>query len=74
MVIYYTEFYNLNILLYYLCIYLEVHDETRIMELHKKRNCLASYCKLVIYNIIPTKSAASIFKYYVKVKFQYTCI
>lgn len=48
---------------------IEVHDETRIMELHKKRNCLASYCKLIIYNIIPTKSAASIFKYYVKVRF-----
>uniref|UniRef100_A0A1A9X0J4 SCD domain-containing protein n=1 Tax=Glossina brevipalpis TaxID=37001 RepID=A0A1A9X0J4_9MUSC len=44
----------------------DVQDENRIMELHKKRNFLASYCKLVVYNIIPTKSAASMFKYYVK--------
>jgi len=42
-------------------------DETRIEELHKKRNFLACYCKLVVYNIIPTMRAASIFKYYVKV-------
>lgn len=46
---------------------LDVQDETRIMELHRKRNFLASYCKLVVYNIIPTKSAAEIFQYYVKV-------
>lgn len=44
-----------------------VQDETRIEELHKKRNFLACYCKLVVYNIIPTMRAASIFKYYVKV-------
>ncbi|XP_017860100.1 PREDICTED: cohesin subunit SA-1 [Drosophila arizonae] len=41
-------------------------DETRIEELHKKRNFLACYCKLIVYNIIPTMRAASIFKYYVK--------
>ncbi|XP_023305203.2 cohesin subunit SA-1 isoform X2 [Lucilia cuprina] len=45
---------------------LKHEDEIRIMELHKKRNFLASYCKLVVYNIIPTKSAAGMFKYYVK--------
>ncbi|KAM7358049.1 stromal antigen [Cochliomyia hominivorax] len=44
----------------------DLQDEIRIMELHKKRNFLASYCKLVVYNIIPTKSAAGMFKYYVK--------
>lgn len=44
-------------------------DETRIEELHKKRNFLACYCKLVVYNIIPTMRAASIFKYYVKVRY-----
>lgn len=42
-------------------------DERRIEELHKKRNFLASYCKLIIYNIIPTKAAADIFKHYLKV-------
>lgn len=44
----------------------ECHDETRIEELHKKRNFLASYCKLIVYNIIPTKSAAGLFKHYVR--------
>lgn len=43
-----------------------VQDETRIEELHKKRNFLASFCKLIVYNIIPTKSAAGMFKHYVK--------
>ncbi|XP_037933761.1 cohesin subunit SA-1-like [Teleopsis dalmanni] len=43
-----------------------VQDETRIEELHKKRNFLASYCKLIVYNIIPTRTGAGIFKYYVK--------
>ncbi|GAB0097039.1 SA [Sergentomyia squamirostris] len=41
-------------------------DEQRIEELHKKRNFLAAYCKLIIYNIIPTKAAADIFKHYVR--------
>ena len=45
----------------------EGHDETRIEELHKKRNFLAAYCKLIVYNIIPTKSAADIFKHYLRV-------
>lgn len=43
------------------------HDETRIEELHKKRNYLAAYCKLVVYNVIPVKSAADIFKHYLRV-------
>lgn len=45
----------------------ESHDETRIEELHKKRNYLAAYCKLVVYNVIPIKSAADIFKHYLRV-------
>lgn len=46
--------------------YEEVQDETRIEELHKKRNYLAAYCKLVVYNILPTAAASEIFKYYIK--------
>ncbi|XP_025837464.1 cohesin subunit SA-1 [Agrilus planipennis] len=42
------------------------HDEHRIEELHKRRNFLAAYCKLVVYNIVPTKAAADVFKHYVK--------
>lgn len=43
------------------------HDEhSKIEELHKRRNFLASYCKLIVYNMIPTKAAAEVFKHYVK--------
>ncbi|XP_060516669.1 cohesin subunit SA-1 [Cylas formicarius] len=42
------------------------HDEHRIEELHKRRNFLAAYCKLIVYNIMPTKAAADVFKNYVK--------
>lgn len=48
--------------------YEEVQDETRIEELHKKRNYLASYCKLVIFNMLPTAAACEIFKFYIKVR------
>lgn len=48
--------------------YDEVQDETRIEELHKKRSHLAAYCKLVVYNILPTTAACDIFKYYIKVR------
>lgn len=48
--------------------YEEVQDETRIEELHKKRNYLAAYCKLVVYNILPTTAASEIFKFYIKVR------
>jgi cohesin complex subunit SA-1/2 len=48
--------------------YEETQDETRIEELHKKRNYLAAYCKLVVYNILPTAAASEIFKYYIKVR------
>lgn len=42
------------------------HDEHRIEELHKRRNFLAAYCKLIVYNIMPTKASADVFKHYVK--------
>lgn len=45
----------------------DVHDETRIEELHKRRNYLAAYCKLIVYNVIPVKAAADIFKHYLRV-------
>jgi len=39
-------------------------DHSKIEELHKKRNFLARYCSLVVYNVLPTKTAANIFKHY----------
>ncbi|GIY75962.1 cohesin subunit SA-1 [Caerostris extrusa] len=41
-------------------------EHTKIEELHKRRNFLASFCKLIVYNIISVKQAADIFKHYVK--------
>jgi len=40
-------------------------DHQKIEELHKRRNFLASYCKLVVYNVLPTKAAADVLKHYV---------
>ena len=41
----------------------------RLESLHKKRNFLAGYCKLIVYNIIPMNAAVCVIKNYVKVKF-----
>lgn len=48
----------------------ENDDHSRIEALHKRRNFLASYCKLIVYSIMPTSCAADVFKHYVKV---HTC-
>lgn len=42
-------------------------DERRIEELHKRRNFLAAYCKLIVYNVVPIRRAADVFKHYIKV-------
>lgn len=42
------------------------HDEHHIEALHKRRNFLAAYTKLIVYNIMPTKAGADVFKHYVK--------
>ena len=39
-------------------------DHTKIEALHKRRNFLACFCKLIVYNVLPTKSAADVFKHY----------
>jgi len=44
----------------------EMDEHTKIEELHKRRNYLASYCKLVVYNVLPIKMAADVFRHYVK--------
>ena len=44
----------------------EQDEHTKIEELHKLRNYLASYCKLVVYNVLPIKMAAEVFRHYVK--------
>ncbi|XP_078284314.1 cohesin subunit SA-1 [Rhinoraja longicauda] len=42
-------------------------DETvKIEMLHKRRNFLAGFCKLIIYNMVDLRTAADIFKQYMK--------
>ena len=43
----------------------EKDDHSKIQELHKRRNFLASFSKLIIYNVLPTKHGADVFKHYV---------
>ena len=43
----------------------EIDDHQKIEELHKRRNFLSSYCKLSIFNVLPTKTAADVLKHYV---------
>ena len=44
----------------------EPDDRTIVEKLHKRRNLLASYCKLIMYNVIPVKMAAEVFRHYLK--------
>ena len=43
----------------------EQDDHSKIKELHKRRNFLAAFSKLIIYNVLPTKAGADVFKHYV---------
>lgn len=45
----------------------DLDEHARIELLHKRRNFLAQYCKLVVYNILPTRAASDVFKHYVRV-------
>ena len=45
----------------------DMDENQKIEELHKRRNFLASFCKLVVYNVIKIQNAADMFKYYMKV-------
>ena len=45
----------------------DIDETVKIEELHKRRNFLACFCKLIVYNIIHIKMAANMFKHYMKV-------
>ena len=49
------------------CVLDGMDENKKIEELHKRRNFLASFCKLIVYNIIKIKCATDMFKYYMKV-------
>ncbi len=42
-------------------------EASKIEALHKRRNLLAAYCKLVIYNVVEMNTGADIFKQYMRV-------
>ena len=44
----------------------DMDENQKIEELHKRRNFLASFCKLVVYNVVSIRCAADMFKYYMK--------
>lgn len=44
----------------------ELDEHARIELLHKMRNYLAQFCKLIVYNVMPISAASDVFKYYVK--------
>lgn len=40
----------------------------RLEDLHKQRNLLAAYCKLIVHGVLEMSMAAEVFMYYMKVK------
>jgi cohesin complex subunit SA-1/2 len=50
-------------------IFVDQDEQAKIEMLHKKRNLLAAYCKLIVHNVLPIQAATNILKYYVKVNF-----
>jgi len=44
----------------------DLDEHARIELLHKRRSFLAQYCKLVVYNVLPTRAASDVFKHYVR--------
>lgn len=55
------------------CVFLVISDgqqddeAVKIEALHKRRNLLAAYCKLIIYCVVEMKTGADIFKQYMRV-------
>ncbi|XP_034034578.1 cohesin subunit SA-2-like isoform X2 [Thalassophryne amazonica] len=41
-------------------------EASKIEALHKRRNLLSAYCKLIIYNVVDMKTGADIFKQYMR--------
>uniref|UniRef100_A0A8C8H1K3 Cohesin subunit SA n=1 Tax=Oncorhynchus tshawytscha TaxID=74940 RepID=A0A8C8H1K3_ONCTS len=41
-------------------------EASKIEALHKRRNLLAAYCKLIIYNVVEMNTGADIFKQYMR--------
>ncbi|XP_032827758.1 cohesin subunit SA-2-like [Petromyzon marinus] len=44
----------------------EEDEANKIEALHKRRNLLAGFCKLIVYNVVDMTAGADIFKHYMK--------
>ncbi|XP_014844454.1 PREDICTED: cohesin subunit SA-2-like [Poecilia mexicana] len=44
----------------------ESSEVERLEELHRRRNLLAAYCKLIVHGVLETSTAAEIYTHYVK--------
>ncbi|TFJ96739.1 galectin-4-like [Platysternon megacephalum] len=44
----------------------EEDSEGKIQRLHQRRNLLAGFCKLIIYNVLELSAASDVFKHYAK--------
>lgn len=51
----------------------EEDEANKIEALHKRRNLLAAFSKLIIYDIVDMHAAADIFKHYMKVALTSPC-
>lgn len=57
---------------YHVCLLFSLQDEdeedenTKFESLHERRTQLAAFCKLVIYNFVPIRAAAPLYKYYIR--------
>ncbi|XP_078401229.1 cohesin subunit SA-2-like [Cetorhinus maximus] len=46
-------------------------DERKVGKLHKRRNLLAAFCKLIVFSVVEMDVAADIFKQYIKYYIDY---
>ncbi len=53
------------------CLCLADDEAGKIEALHRRRNLLAAFCKLIVYNVIEIKTGADIFKQYMRVSLIY---
>lgn len=49
----------------------ESSEAERLEDLHRRRNVLAAFCKLVLHGVLEMSTAAEVFVYYMKVKAQH---
>lgn len=62
---------------YNFCVYVSGSDSKGGVscpeDLHRRRNLLAAYCKLIVHNVLEMSMAAEIFKHYMRVRSIHCC-